>query len=497
MQDKMRKPGLISPEHSVTFKQNWPAVAIIAVFFVVGALYAVNTPMWQAPDEPAHYNYVRSLAGDDGFPVMEPGDYDQAYLSRLTSEGFPPALSVEAVEYEDHQPPLYYLLTTPIYWLTGGSVVALRMFSLLLGGVAVAMLMLILREFWPDRPGAAWLGAGIVAFIPQFVAMTASVNNDALTLALLWLWLWLALRYLPGNTPVWLLGGVLGALLLTKSTGYGALALAVLVIALRARREGQNLRWTIREMAAMLLPALALGALWWGRNVAVYGWPDVMGLIRHDAVVVGQPRTADWIVRDGWLPFLTGAAQTTFRSFWGQFGWMGVVLDSRIYLGVAIFSGLIVWGAVWRLVLALRQGLEVRQRDTLILLSTSAGITVAMFLWYNIIFVQHQGRYLFPALPIVAVAAARGLEQLIDRKLAVSTALLLLLIVLATGVVGVIRGDVPFWSLLLVGMPAIALPVAAFVLPRWRSLWGGALLAALAALDIVCLFGFIVPLLAR
>ena len=44
--------------------------------------------------------------------------------------------------------------------------------------------MLILREFWPDRPGAAWLGGGIVAFIPQFVAMMAAINNDALTLAL-------------------------------------------------------------------------------------------------------------------------------------------------------------------------------------------------------------------------------------------------------------------------------------------------------------------------
>ena len=478
-------------------RQNWPAVAIIAVFFIVGALYVVNTPTWQVPDEPAHYNYIRSFAEGDGFPVMEPGDYDQAYLSRLTSEGFPPVLPVESLEYEDHQPPLYYMLATPVYWLAGGSVVALRMFSLLLGSVAVAMLMLILREFWPDRPGVAWLGGGIVAFIPQFVAMMAAVNNDALILALLWLWIWLALRYLPGNTSAWVLGGVLGALLITKSTGYGALALAVVVVALRARREGQLFRWTIREMASLVLPALALGALWWGRNAIVYGWPDVMGLIRHDAVVVGQPRTVDWITRDGLFPYLDGAAQTTFRSFWGQFGWMGVVLDSRIYRGLAIFSGLIVWGAVWWLVVVLRQGLEARQRDTLILLGTSSLITIAMFVWYNVTFVQHQGRYLFPALPIVAVAAARGLEQLLDHKLAVSTALLLLMVVMVTGVVGVIVGNLPLWSMFLVCVPAILLPAAAFVPPRWRSLFGAGLLAALAALDVLCLFGFIVPLLTR
>jgi len=214
--------------------KNWPAVAILAIFLVVGALYAVDTPVWQAPDEPAHYNYIRSLAEGNGFPVLESGDYDQAYLSRLTSEGFPPELSIDSVEYEDHQPPLYYLLALPVFWLGGGNVVALRLFSLLLGGVGVAMLIAILREFWPERPELAWLGGGIVAFIPQFVAMMAAINNDALTLALLWLWLWLALRYLRGATPPWVLGGVLGLLLLTKSTGYGAVVLAVLAIVLRA-----------------------------------------------------------------------------------------------------------------------------------------------------------------------------------------------------------------------------------------------------------------------
>ena len=221
----------------------------------------------------------------------------------------------------------------------------------------------------------------------------------------------------------------------------------------------------------MLLPALVLGALWWGRNVAVYGWPDVMGLIRHDAVVVGQPRTADWIARDGLIPFLAGAAQTTFRSFWGQFGWMGVVLDSRIYRGLAIFTGLIVWGAVWRLAQALRQGLEARQRDTLILLGASAGITVAMFFWYNVTFVQHQGRYLFPALPSPAVAAAEGWNSSPTANSPSVTALCMLIAVVIAGVVGLIGGDLPLWSMAMMGTAAIVLAAAALTPEVWRPLF--------------------------
>jgi len=477
--------------------KDWPAMVILAVFLIVGTLYAVYTPVWQAPDEPAHYNYIRALAEGDGFPVLEPGDYDQAYLSRLTSERFPPELPVDSVKYEGHQPPLYYLLATPVYWLGGGSVVALRLFSLLLGGVGVAMVMAILREFWPERPGIAWLGGGLVAFIPQFVAMMAAINNDALTLALLWLWLWLALRYLRGKTSPWVLGIVLGLLLLTKSTGYGAAVLAVLAIALRARRTGQSLRWSAREVLIILGPALVLGALWWVRNSVIYGWPDVMGLIRHDEVVFGQPRTADWIAREGLFPFLIGAFRTTFRSFWGQFGWMGVVLDARIYLGLGIFSGLLAWGAVWRLATGLRAGLEARQRDGLLLLGASTLITAALFVGYNLTFVQHQGRYLFPALPLFGLAAAAGLEQLLNHKLAVVTALCMLLALIVVGIVGLLAGDLPFWSMALFGVAMVAVPVAAFVPQRWHGLLGGGLLLALAALNVWCLFGFIVPILTR
>lgn len=473
-----------------------PAIAILVVFLFVGTLYVAYTPIWQAPDEPAHYNYIRALGEGRGLPVMAPGDYDQAYLERLTAERFPPDLSIAPLEYEDHQPPLYYLLATPVYWLFQGSVRALRLFSLLLGGVAVALIFLILREFIPDRPGVAWLGGGLVAFIPQFVAMMASINNDALLLALLWLWLWLALRYLRGKVSPWVLGGVAGALLLTKTTGYGVLPLTAVVLYLRYRRAGMPGRWIASQALALFLPAVALGAVWWTRNLAVYGWPDLMGLQQHNALVTGQPRTFDRIAQQGAIAFLIDAVRTTFRSFWGQFGWMGVVVDVRIYLGLAVFSFLTFYGACWRLIESLRQGMRPRQRDALILLGTAALITFALFVGYNITFVQHQGRYLFPALPLLALGAAFGWARLVERRLAVGTGLALGFAVIVMGAVGLIIGDLAVWPMALIGAAAVGLPLLAFVPQRAQGLLAGALLVGLVALDLWCLFGFIVPLLA-
>lgn len=37
--------------------------------FALGLLYATRTPVWQAPDEPAHYNYVRALVDYGAFPI--------------------------------------------------------------------------------------------------------------------------------------------------------------------------------------------------------------------------------------------------------------------------------------------------------------------------------------------------------------------------------------------------------------------------------------------
>ena len=81
---------------------------LLAAYLALGVLFAVRTPPWQAPDEPAHYNYVRQLV-EGQLPVIEPGDWDQAYLSQVVGAEFAPAFPVDAITYEDWQPPLYYL----------------------------------------------------------------------------------------------------------------------------------------------------------------------------------------------------------------------------------------------------------------------------------------------------------------------------------------------------------------------------------------------------
>jgi len=426
-------------------------IATVVIYSVIGALYAVLTPVWQVPDEPAHYNYVRSLAEGRGIPVLEMGDYDQALLGELTSRRFPPELSVDRVEYEDHQPPLYYLLATPVYLAFGGDVLPLRLLSVLLGAGLLVAAFGTVRTIFPERPGLALAGAAFIAFIPQHVAMMAGVNNDALAELTVGATLWALVRYVGrGSGRTWPIGLLLGAVLLTKTTAYVVVGVAFVAVALRWRQERRTWRWAARQLAGVFVPALLLSVPWFIRNGLTYGWLDPMGLARHGAAVKGQPRSADWLMEYGWMGLLRQMMCTTFRSFWGQFGWMGVVLPARVYQALALLSALLLAGFLWWLFDPRRPPLPSPQRASLILLLASFCLTLLVFLWYNLSFVQHQGRYLFPALIPLGTAVALGLDKLSGA------------------------------------------------LPRRTRPWAiVGLFVGLAFLDVCCLFAFIIPSLAR
>lgn len=405
-----------------------PLTLILIVYLGLGAQYALLTPAWQVPDEPAHYNVIRQIAATGALPRLEPGDYDQAYMERLTGERFPASLPVERIQYQDYQPPLYYLLATPVFLATGGSLAAVRLFSVALGGAALVFAYLALRALAGPHSRLPVIAAGFMAFIPQHVAMLAGVNNDSLSEVWVALGLYLMLRELGASSPgpartsrfgPYALGLVIGLAFLTKVWGYGLAPAAAVMVLLQWRRAGWRFwRPALLRAAQIFGPALALGALYWGRNWVVCGPADFLCGQWHNQVVLGQPRTAEWVARIGWAGYLDSFGRTTFQSFWGQFGWMGVVMDQRVYTALALFSLALVIG----LGLAAGQvrGQLAARWDGLLVLAAVAAVTLALYFYYNAMFVQFQGRYLFSALVPLSLAAAASLDayaRLIEGRL--------------------------------------------------------------------------------
>jgi 4-amino-4-deoxy-L-arabinose transferase-like glycosyltransferase len=484
----------------------WLLPLVLVLYLALGALYAVYTPRWQAPDEPAHYNYVQFLADHYRFPVLKMGDFPAAYLEEIKAAGFPPEMSIAPIRYEFHQPPLYYLLAVPIYRLFDGSLLALRLFSVILGAVLLVVVYWTVEAFAPGQPLLALATTAFVAFLPMHLAMTAAVNNDSLAELLLATLLLLAIRYLRGATGSRVEGaerrllplmGIVTALgLVTKSSLYVALPLLLLAIAgchLWPGKISLSLVAVARDASLYLLPALGLALPWWLRNIALYGRGDFLGLGRHDQVVAGQLRTAEFVAERGWAALAHDFLSTSFHSFWGQFGWMGVLLDQRLYQALAILSalalaGFSLWAAgAWHR----RRHFAPWQWAAACLLVLLGLFTLASYLWYNTQFLQHQGRYLFRGLVPIGLALALGWREVLRRERSLWLAAFLLC------AAGVLRGAglLPNWPLLMLLASAAALAGRRFLAPAWDPLIHSYPYLLLIVLDLVALFLFIVPAL--
>jgi len=415
---------------------------LLALFVLLGALYALVVPPFEASDELWHYPMVKTIADHWALPVQDPEN-------------------VGPWRQEGSQPPLYYLLLTPVYKLFAGSLPALRFVSLLFGAGVVVLAYGITRLLFPKQAWLALTTAVLAAFIPQHLAIMASINNDSLAelliAAVLYALVWWTVRDVPKGSRqetavFFLLGILLGLGFLTKGTNYLTAPLIGLVLLWQYWRDWRGL---IRAGMPVFVPAFLLGALWWGRNLIVYGGLDFLGKAAHDSVVVGQPRTAEWIARFGLAGTVEQFARTTFNSFWGQFGWMAVPLPPRIYLLLllllaAAVTGLVVWAVYGRKQTEGRYG-----RIHLLLFLLLLLMTASLHIGYNFTFVQHQGRYLYPALIPIALGIALGLGM---------------------------------WLMLLIRPFTTRLPQLPYLLPLTLGL-------GLAALDIFALYRWIIPLL--
>ncbi len=405
--------------------RNWPLGVVLLFYFVVGAWFAIRIPAWQTPDEPAHYNYTRQLALRGQFPIIELGDYDPALVPIPPDDRTRP---VDKIEYEDHQPPLFYALSVPVFVAANGSLLALRLLALSFGAITVACAYFIVQTLFdrnkdPRITSIAAFSAAFVALLPQHLHIMAGYNNDSLSEALLALTTLLGVRVImsprANRWQTLALGVAVGLSLETKAQAYLALPLAGLALLL-AQLPPTPKPWRAQLVAALasvrqwwgLGIAIIIAAPWWLRNMQTYGGFDLLGLGRHNEIVIGQPTTAQWVAQKGLNGWLLDLFQITFQSYWAQFGWMSIVIDRRFYLVFLAFTLIstilfFVWWAQRKNAVNTSRGLT--------LLAALGAMTVLAFVWYNLQFVQFQGRYLYPALIPLAVAFALGWHQALRR----------------------------------------------------------------------------------
>lgn len=372
---------------------------ILVAYGVIAAAYAVSIPFGEAPDESAHLPYVAYLADAHRLPVFQPGHGS----------------------YEFHQAPLYYIAAVPSFVIgraisPGHEYLAVRFLGIILGLCVICFTYLLARDLCPERPRLATAAAGFVAFLPMHVALSASVTNDVAAEVPFAVALWqMAVALRDGWTwrRTLVVGVICGVAVLVKSSGLALLPVAWLAVLLSPRDAG--VRRLAPRVLALTATALAICGWWLVRNQVLYG--DALAWRAFLQAFAENPHPSDLIGPNlSVLNYLLWVIGWTFASFWGVFGSMKIFMPTwGVYAPLTAVTAAATAG-LW-LELRDAQVWDPWRKRAAWVLGAIAFVVLASFVRFNLTFFQAQGRYLFLALPVIALAFTAGWARLFPRPL--------------------------------------------------------------------------------
>lgn len=415
-------------------------VLIAVVYCALSVMYAILTPPWESPDEPAHYLYVSQLAARWRPPqkstIQQTNSFsrDQAYISS-NYEWFQPALGYlpAAVVYKvlaiiapdslpkqipslsslfPTIPSRYNIFIHPNpgilhVWDDAWGLLVIRILSSLLG---LPVIFAVYRLGSLADKESGFLGivaAGWVAFLPQFTFANANVRSDTLTNAIAALvFLAAALMQTSAahrNKYALGMGVLLGLGILSKHTFVYIIPVGLLAVILTNPRTP---RVWIKPMIHILVPILVLV----GAYYVAYDEARVALAYTFSTTLQLKPDALTWhYLRQIPVPLL-------IDIFYARFGWANVApaeLWSRLAFSIWAIGGGLTLIQTCRL---LRKP-EASQPIKIIVI-LAAGLLLAFIgvVRYNLSNFSPQGRYLFPALVPYAIIGFWGPWQSLSAR---------------------------------------------------------------------------------
>ncbi|MBN1995579.1 MAG: glycosyltransferase family 39 protein [Anaerolineae bacterium] len=334
--------------------------------------------------------------------------------------------AVWTINTEDYRPPYFGRF---LVWQIG------RWVSVVLSLGTVIIVFLTLREIPLGRnPWLALAGAALLAFIPRYIILGSTLNDDNLLGLLAALYFWMLVKTVNRPERWWPFVGMgifLGFSMTVKYTLVVVPLEIGLVCLLLAQNKNLGWAWAWPRIGLVGIIALLCGGWWFGWNlwflntVAQDGW--FAGLLRPlmaggaDATMnrlsglasggqIGRPELPEDIIVGTFPQWL----QTTFLSFWGISDFDSP-FSAYIYLAIGLILAVAGFG-LWRLWQA-----DPAARRWLALLILHTGIFVILplvrFGLTRRLSVAAQGRHiLIPAAAAVAGLLVWGLNTALPKQ---------------------------------------------------------------------------------
>lgn len=397
---------------------------IVIGYLGLGLIYANVIPIFEGPDEVAHFEHARFISDHGALPSeARPG-----FPDHIQTAGHSPLyylvgalliLRVDTSAYRSWPRNPYFSYGTDTlgqnvfrhtaqedfpYQGVSLAVHILRLWSLALGAGTIVATYFLARLVSPLETWLAVGAAAFVAFLPQFIFMSSIVNSDNLVNFMSAVSMIQIVRIGAGRDTTTrgfvLLGSLLGLAQIAKGSALALIPVTAFAVILGCR--AMDRRSLLKNIALASVAFFIISGWWYARNILLYGDPLALNWRR-----IAYPDA----LRHGPLTFEQVAefARQVGGSFWARFGWANISLDERVYLGFAIAALVAFVG------LGVRVAREYRlpnfpRRELLLLAADILVVAALLFsLWFGYPVGGDQGRYLFTALPALAIFFVYGL----------------------------------------------------------------------------------------
>lgn len=236
--------------------RSWIVVGLLVCHTLLALAFSAANPPGEAPDEADHWAYVVYLAQALALPVgpeITQSKHPPLYhaSAALVADLFAdPSFDFLRANPDLRIPPPpdgpfnFFIHTAQESWPWRGGPLAFhiaRLWSILLSLGTVWAAFGLLREAFPDEPGLALTGAGVLAFLPTFAFVGSAVSNDgaAALFATAALWGGFAIYRRGRLAAGWWTPLALGLGLLTK-VSVVAVWLPVALLLLRTRGKSTS-----------------------------------------------------------------------------------------------------------------------------------------------------------------------------------------------------------------------------------------------------------------
>ena len=393
-------------------ERRWLSV-IFCLYFLLAVGYSLLMPIWEAPDEPAHFHLAWYLARKDRYATEEKNYeatqprayyYFASVIIRVLDKidpRFSDYLHPREYKYNIRIPERRFEWNDENYYFLLG-LYMLRWVNILFGAFA---LWLNWKAFKLIAPGNSWLrlsALALMALTPQFLHIMSSVNNDALGTVAGALLFYLTIRVLkePAN---WLaLLAIILAIILPLTTKLTVLPISAAVLVIVAGKwffSFRQKRWLIISGFVVLVCA----------GMLYFFFPETIRTAESEITwrLFGlRKKGVD-------VEYLKTISNQILQTYWGKVGWLAVGLPAWIvnsltalgFVGVAIH--------IYRLI-------KLKAEETQLTLWAAA----FMIAFFTILAVARnglttgatQGRLLFPAIGALSILMVSGWHDVLPER---------------------------------------------------------------------------------